>query len=124
MDEKKFQLAEKLRTYISCYGINDFSEERLKKAGLTSAELENNFSKREEIVELILTHERACFEKIFNEYNFDGWNAIDILLLVSNEINERFFDVLIHNQVRIPLAIPDIGIYQTMILLRKNLQTF
>ncbi len=44
MDEKKFQLAEKLRTYISCYGINDFSEERLKKAGLTSAELENNFS--------------------------------------------------------------------------------
>ena len=90
MDEKKFQLAEKLRTYISCYGINDFSEERLKKAGLTSAELENNFSKREEIVELILTHERACFEKIFNEYNFDGWNAIDILLLVSNEINERF----------------------------------
>ena len=34
-----------------------------------------------------------CFEKIFNEYNFDGWNAIDIMLIVSNEINNRFFNV-------------------------------
>lgn len=93
MDEKKFQLAEKLRTYISFYGIHDYSEEHLKKVGLTPDDLKENFSKQEEIVELVLTHERVCFEKIFNEYNFDGWNAIDILLLVSNEINERFFDV-------------------------------
>ena len=32
-------------------------------------------------------------EEIFNEYNFEGWNAIDIMLIVSNEINNRFFNV-------------------------------
>lgn len=42
------------------------------------------------MVNTILAHERRCFEEIFNEYNFEGWNAIDILLIVSNEINNRF----------------------------------
>lgn len=93
MEDKKFQLAERLRTYISRYGINDFTEEHLKKAGLTLSDLKENFANREEIVETILSHERKSFETIFNEYNFDGWNAIDILLLVSNEINDRFFNV-------------------------------
>lgn len=93
MSEKKLQLAEKLRTYIARYGINNFNEENLTKVGLSLTELKEHFTGREDIVETILTHERKCFEEIFNEYNFDGWNAIDILLIVSNEINERFFNV-------------------------------
>lgn len=108
MDERKIQLAEKLRTYISHYGINDFTEEHLQKVGLTSTELKEHFSKREEIVEAIFTHERVCFEKIFNEYNFDGWNAIDILLLVSNEINDRFFDVTPSVTMALSKAYPEI----------------
>ena len=39
MTEQRFQLAEKLRTYISKYGINDFNEEHLQKVGLTLEEL-------------------------------------------------------------------------------------
>ncbi|WP_251622148.1 hypothetical protein [Odoribacter lunatus] len=108
MDKKKFQLAEKLRTYISRYGIKDFTEEHLAKTGLTLTELKENFSSKEEVVETIFTHERVCFEKIFNEYNFDGWNAIDILLLVSNEINERFFDVTPSITMTLAQAYPEI----------------
>ena len=93
MTEQRFQLAEKLRTYISKYGINDFNEEHLQKVGLTLEELKENFTDRKDIVKAILEHERRCFEEIFNEYNFEGWNAIDIMLIVSDEINNRFFNV-------------------------------
>ena len=69
MTEQRFQLAEKLRTYISKYGINDFNEEHLQKVGLTLEELKENFTDRKDIVKAILEHERRCFEEIFNEYN-------------------------------------------------------
>ena len=42
MIEKRYLLAEKLRTYISRYGINDFNEEHLKKVGLSIEELKEN----------------------------------------------------------------------------------
>ena len=50
MTEQRFQLAEKLRTYISKYGINDFNEEHLQKVGLTLEELKENFTDRKDIV--------------------------------------------------------------------------
>lgn len=93
MAEEKFIFAEKLRNYISRYGINDFNEEHLKKVGLTLEELKKNFTDRQDIVKTILEYERKCFEDIFSEYNFEGWNAIDIMLIVSNEISNRFFEV-------------------------------
>lgn len=54
MTEQRFQLAEKLRTYISKYGINDFNEEHLQKVGLTLEELKENFTDRKDIVKAIL----------------------------------------------------------------------
>ncbi|MFR7823946.1 MAG: hypothetical protein ACLU30_12695 [Odoribacter splanchnicus] len=55
MTEQRFQLAEKLRTYISKYGINDFNEEHLQKVGLTLEELKENFTDRKDIVKAILS---------------------------------------------------------------------
>lgn len=90
---RDFNWQKNYRTYISKYGINDFNEEHLQKVGLTLEELKENFTDRKDIVKAILEHERRCFEEIFNEYNFEGWNAIDIMLIVSDEINNRFFNV-------------------------------
>ena len=108
MEDKKFQLAEKLRAYISRYGINDFSEEHLQKVGLSTNELKEYFTDRKDMVNTILAHERRCFEEIFNEYNFEGWNAIDILLIVSNEINNRFFNVTPSVTMALSKAYPDL----------------
>ena len=91
--EERYFLAEKLRTYIARYGINELNEEHLKKVDLSIEKLKEHFSDRTDMVKAIWEHERICFEEIFNEYNFEGWNAIDILLLVGNEINNRFFNV-------------------------------
>ena len=61
--------------------------------GTSLEEINENFSDMEDIAKSIFEQERTAFEEIFKEYDFDGWNAIDILLLVGNEIHERFFNV-------------------------------
>lgn len=108
MTEKRHILAEKLRTYISRYGINDLNEEHLKIVGLSMSELKENFADRRDIVNAILEHERRSFEEIFNEYNFDGWNAIDIMLMIGDEINNRFFNVTPSVTIVLSEAFPDI----------------
>lgn len=108
MTEKRYLLVEKLRNYISRYGIKDFDEEHLKKVGLSLEELKENFADRRDMVKAILEHERKCFEEIFNEYNFEGWNAIDIMLIVSNEINNRFFNVTPSVTVTLSEIFPEI----------------
>lgn len=108
MTEKKNILAEKLRTYISRYGINDFNEEHLKTVGVTLEELKENFTDRRDIVKTILDHERNCFIEIFQEYDFNGWNAIDIMLIISNEINNRFFNVSPSVTMMLAETFPDI----------------
>ena len=47
-------------------------------------------------------------KEIFNEYNFEGWNAIDIMLIVSDEINNRFFNVSPSFTIMLSKAFPDI----------------
>jgi hypothetical protein len=59
--------------------------------GTSLAEVNRAFADEKEIVTAILERERVCFENIFDEYDFEGWNAIDIMLLVGDEINNRFF---------------------------------
>ncbi len=108
MTEKRYTLADKLRSYIARYGINDLNEIHLKKVGLSIDELKENFSDRQDMVQAILEYERKCFEEIFNEYNFEGWNAIDILLMVSNEINNRFFNVTPSVTITLAEFFPDI----------------
>lgn len=108
MTDKRYVLAEKLRTYIYKYGINDFNEVHLQKTGVTLQELKENFSDRRDLVKAILEHERKCFEEIFSDYNFEGWNAIDIMLMISDEINNRFFYVSPSVTITLAQAFPDI----------------
>lgn len=107
MTEELSTLTEKLRNYVYRYGV-ELSDEKLQKVGLSRKEVDEHFSGMEEIAEIIFEQERISFEKIFDEYNFDGWNAIDILLLVGNEINNRFFDVSPSVSYKLAKAFPDI----------------
>ncbi len=47
----------------------------------------------EDLVEKVLNFERENFKEIFETHDFEGVNAIDILLVVSKEIALRFKDV-------------------------------
>lgn len=92
MTEKKCLLTDKLRNYVYHYGT-ELSDDKLKKMGISLEEINENFSGMEDIANCIFEQERIAFAKIFDEYDFDGWNAIDIMLLVGNEIHDRFFNV-------------------------------
>ncbi len=105
---QKSTLIEKLRKYIARYDITHFNEEQLKKVDLTLPEVNIHFSTPEEMVITVLATERKCFEEIFSEYNFEGWNAIDIMLIVSNEINQRFFNVSPSVTIRVAEVFPEI----------------
>jgi hypothetical protein len=90
MSETRRELIEKLRNHVYCHGL-EFSADSLAAAGTSLVEVRRAFAGTEEVVAAILERERACFEEIFEKHDFDGWNAIDIMLLVGNEIYERFF---------------------------------
>ena len=107
MTEKKCQLTEKLRNYVYRYGT-ELSDDKLKKMGTSLEEINENFSDMEDIAKSIFEQERIAFEKIFKEYDFDGWNAIDILLLVGNEIHQRFFNVSPSVSYKLAEAFPEL----------------
>jgi TetR/AcrR family transcriptional regulator, cholesterol catabolism regulator len=64
-----------------------------KNLQITRAELNKYVSSEAELVEKVLEFERASFKSIFDEHNFEDVNAIDILLIVSQEMNGRFRDL-------------------------------
>lgn len=93
MDIAFVHIIEKVRKFLLREGMGDISLESLESAGVSKEEILKYVNSKEELVEKILEFERASFVKIFLEYNFEGQNAIDILFIVSQEINDRFEDV-------------------------------
>lgn len=93
MDKAFVHIIEKVRKFLLREGMGDISLENLESAGVSKEEILKYVNSKEELVEKILEFERASFIKIFLEYNFEGQNAIDILFIVSQEINDRFEDV-------------------------------
>jgi len=90
MDKEFVQIIEKVRAYLLKNGLSNFSFERIKDFGVTQKDISGFVETKEELVEKILEYERKSFEAIFLEYNFEGQNAIDILFIVSQEINDKF----------------------------------
>lgn len=102
------ELITKLRKYISLYGLEDLTDRKLIKVNIDPKELYTLYSSREEIAEQVLFYERNSFEAIFNQYCFDGWNAIDIMLIISNEIDKHFFEVSPSFTFNLAKAFPEI----------------
>ncbi|MFA8432988.1 MAG: hypothetical protein ACEPOZ_00595 [Marinifilaceae bacterium] len=92
--EKDFvAILEKVREYLNKHGLNDISMEKFNDFGISSEEVSRFFGSVEELVDKLLEYERTCFEEIFLQYNFEGQNAIDILFIVSQELNDRFYNI-------------------------------
>lgn len=93
MDKAFVQIIEKVRKFLVQEGMGDISLDKLESIGISKADILKYVDSKEELVEKVLEFERSSFVKIFLEYNFEGQNAIDILFIVSQEINDRFEDV-------------------------------
>jgi len=93
MDKAFVQIIEKVRKFLLQEGMGDISLEKLQSIGIEKEEILKYVDSKEELVEKVLEFERSSFVEIFQEYNFEGQNAIDILFIVSQEINDRFVNV-------------------------------
>jgi TetR/AcrR family transcriptional regulator, cholesterol catabolism regulator len=75
-------------------GISCLSFEHICKSLSIDIEELKRFASTEQIlVEKLLEFERETFNSIFDKYNFEGVNAIDILLTVSSEVSRRFNEI-------------------------------
>jgi hypothetical protein len=120
MDSTLRGIIEKFRDYL--YNMNGKAvislEEISSKIGIPREVILNYVSGEEELVEKVLDFERDRFEEIFKIHNFEGVNAIDILLIVSKEVAEKFIDISPSVTFVLKNHFPDI--YQQHFILRRD----
>ncbi len=111
MDKQLLELLKKIRYTAKKKKLVDFSFVEIEeKTGIKKEELKQLVKSKEELVEKLLEIERQKFEEIFQVHNFEGVNAIDILLTVSKELAKNF--ILISPAITIHLKEKYPKIYQ------------
>ncbi|MEI6889077.1 MAG: TetR/AcrR family transcriptional regulator [Bacteroidales bacterium] len=94
MDNTLTDILERVRELFYKYGVRSVSiDDICRDIGFSKKKLYEYIKSKHELVEKLLEHERRNFEIIFFQYNFEGVNAIDILLTVSKELGENFRDI-------------------------------
>ena len=84
----------RIRAYPFPEGIGDMTIEELSVITDIPQELIYKYVEDEkDLIRQVLKFERESFKVIFDQHNFEGVNAIDILLTVSKEIASKFRDV-------------------------------
>ena len=120
MDSTLREIIEKFRDYL--YNMNSKAvidlEEISSKIGISREVILSYVTGEEELVEKVLDFERHRFEEIFKIHDFEGVNAIDILLTVSKELAEKFMDISPSVTFVLKKHLPDI--YQRHFILRRD----
>lgn len=94
MDDKLIDILERVRELFYRYGVRSVSMDDIcRDLGLSKKKLYQFVNSKTSLVEKLLELERQNFEVIFETHNFEGVNAIDILLIVSRDLGNRFRDI-------------------------------
>ena len=92
-DELK-PILETIRRKALEVGVRNLSVDKLEPMiGTDYSILKKYVRSNEDLVAKTLELEREKFAEIFLKYDFEGMNAIDILLIVSRELAQKFYDV-------------------------------
>ena len=85
------KILEKTRDFTYDKGIKRMSMDEIANSlKVPKKTLLKYVKNKQELVTKVLDFERDSFGTIFEEYNFEGVNAIDILMIVGKEISKRF----------------------------------
>jgi TetR/AcrR family transcriptional regulator, cholesterol catabolism regulator len=95
MEQSFVEILEKVRDLFFKYGVRSMSiDDICREVGISRKKSYKIFTSKNDLVEKLLELERQNFEIIFNTDRFDGEvNAIDILLMVSKEVSNKFTDI-------------------------------
>ena len=120
MDNTLREIIEKFRDYL--FDRNGKAEIDLdvisRNIGISRQNMARYVSNEADLVEKVLDFERHRFEEIFSIHDFEGVNAIDILLIVSKEVAEKFMDISPSVTFVLKQHFPDI--YQKHFILRRD----
>ncbi|MCD4771843.1 MAG: TetR/AcrR family transcriptional regulator [Bacteroidales bacterium] len=95
MDKKLKEILVKARDISFTYGIRSMSMDDIsRKLGISKSTLYKHVKNKTDLVAKVLEFERYGFKNIFDEYDFEGINAIDILFTVSKEVSKNFQNVI------------------------------
>jgi AcrR family transcriptional regulator len=94
MEITLINILERVRELFYKYGVRSVSiDDICRDLGISKKKLYQYVKGKNELVEKLLELERQNFEAIFDRNNFDGVNSIDVLITVSRELGERFWDI-------------------------------
>lgn len=94
MNQDLQKIMKKARNLSFTYGIRRMSLEEIRvKFKISKPVFSKHIKSKSDFVSKLLAFERKRFKTIFDDYNFEGVNAIDILLTVGKEVSLRFKDV-------------------------------
>lgn len=111
MDENFLKLLKQIRFEAREKKLKDFTFQEIEeKIGIRKSDLLTYVDNEKELVKELLSLERRKFEEIFTTHNFEGVNAIDILLIVSKEVAKNF--ILVSPAITIQLKERYPNIYQ------------
>jgi len=111
MDEQFLEVLRQIRQAVTENKLKDFSFSNIAaNSDVTEEQLKKYFKDDEGVVVKLLELERHKFEDIFARNDFEGWNAIDILLTVSKEVAKNF--ILVSPAITIHLKEKNPKVYQ------------
>lgn len=91
MESQHIEILKKVRSLAIEKGIENVSiADICKVSGITMKQFYRYFKDDSDLVAKVLKYERDNFNTIFDHYNFEGVNAIKILITVSKEISRNF----------------------------------
>lgn len=94
MNKEFKEIIAKIRAYPFSEGLGDMTIEELsEKTAIPTALIYKYVKDEKDLIRQVLKFERDSFRVIFDLHNFEGVNAIDILLTVSKEIATKFRNV-------------------------------
>ncbi len=94
MNKEFKEIIARIRAYPFPDGLGEMTIEDLSEKINVPTELIYKYVEDEkDLVRQILKFERESFKVIFSDHDFEGVNAIDILLTVSKEIATKFMEV-------------------------------
>jgi hypothetical protein len=109
MTTPNLALVEAVRRLLSGYTSNKFTFKNLaKELKLPVKTLVSAFGTESGLVEEILNYEQQNLENIFDGFDFTDTNAIDSLLAVSKEINNKFVNIVPSITFDLRAAFPEV----------------
>ena len=80
-----------VRTILINEGVNSLNLKSVSdKSELSIDEIKNHFNDDKELITKLLEFERHGFIEIFQENDFEGVNAIDIMMFVGKQLSDKY----------------------------------